>query len=300
MMAGRAQMPQPTMGLGGMRAPTSSASSLASGVGIKTPRPVRPIVGSAQAAQAGQAAALPMPIPRIIRQPVQPVEPVAEVQPEPQMIPEPQTPVEKAIQETSAEAIDEEITLETNIEDVKTAILRPVHKLEPKQTSSTITPVAAVLTPIVVEEIEEVQETPVAEEIPEVEDVEVIEQVEEIPVVEEVEQQSAISDALDTISSPIAAVTDAPVTTLEPAVAESLEVISAQPEAVSGPPATMSGPPATMSGPPATMSGPPATMSGPPATLNPVTTLTPVSTATLNPVTTLTPVSESSEDEDED
>jgi hypothetical protein len=210
------------------------------------------------------------------------------------MIPEPQTPVEKAIQETSAEAIDEEITLETNLEDVKTAILRPVHKLEPKQISSTITPVAAVLKPIVVEEIEEVDEVPVVEEIPEVQETPVVQEV------EEAEPQSAISDALETISSPVANVKDAPVTTLEPAVAESLAVISAQPEEVSGPPATMSGPPATMSGPPATMSGPPATMSGPPATLNPVTTLTPVSTATLNPVTTLTPVSESSEDEDED
>jgi hypothetical protein len=153
-LGGRSQVPQPTMGLGGMRAPTSSASSLASGVGIRTPRPVRSMVGGTQPVQEFQGAALPMPIPRIIRQPVQPT---VEVQPGPEMIQEPQTPIERAIDETSIEAIGEEITLDTNIEDVKTAILRPVYTLEPKQTMATITPVAAVLTPVIDTKAEEIK-----------------------------------------------------------------------------------------------------------------------------------------------
>jgi hypothetical protein len=156
-LGGKPQVPQPTMGLGGMRAPISSASSLASGVGIRTPRPVRSMVDSAQPVQAIQGAALPQPIPRIIRQPVQPV---VEVQPESETVPETQSPIEKAIEETSVKAIDDELTLDTKIEEIKTATLRPVHTLEPAQTKTSITPVSAVLNPVVDAEAKEVKEIP--------------------------------------------------------------------------------------------------------------------------------------------
>jgi hypothetical protein len=115
------------------------------------------MIGSAQPAQATHGVALPQPIPRIIRQPVQPA---VEVQPEPETIPDPQSPLEEAIEEASVEAMDDEVTLDTKIEEVQTATMRPVHTLEPTRVAAMITPVSAVLKPVVDAEAEEVKEIP--------------------------------------------------------------------------------------------------------------------------------------------
>jgi hypothetical protein len=152
------------------------------------------MVDSAQPVQAIQGAALPQPIPRIIRQPVQPV---VEVQPESETVPESHSPIEKAIEETSVKAIDDELTLDTKIEEIKTATLKPVHTLEPAQTKTSITPVPTVLNPVVDAEINEVKEVP-----------EIKSPATSITTIKPVTTLKPASDVTTTIS---------PVTTLKPA-----------------------------------------------------------------------------------
>ena len=73
-LSGQQQAPQPRMGLSGMRSPMTSSKPLTPQSGVPLARPVKTPLGAA-------APALPQPVQKLVRTPLQPVNaPVAETQ----------------------------------------------------------------------------------------------------------------------------------------------------------------------------------------------------------------------------
>lgn len=163
-LAQAAAQHKPSIGLGGMRAPTSTAKTLSGTVPI--PKPIKAPLGGGLNQPATAGVALPQPThQKVVRQPVLPkpvqvepaIEPVIEPIPEQitETIPEPEPVIEEVVEESDdieemMEEVLEEAIEEELAEEVAPVLMTPIKSLEVASSPSItqLTPVeSTVLTP---------------------------------------------------------------------------------------------------------------------------------------------------------